>query len=302
MALVDYPSSSEDEEQVSDRAVSVSTKQPSNAFKRKKEAEQELPPLPAKFHDLYASNVRSTTYDDPALHGGRKRIKPHVEGNWPTHIYIEWWPRSRDLETLSKLIKSFSMSASTEDVNVGSLLESELGAPLPLHISLSRSLTLTLSNKASFLAQVQSAVAASSLSPFSVKPKSCAWVSNYEKTRWFLVLSLARPEGDQLNDLLQLCNKVATEYDQPRLYDTPNFEPSTPSVDQGSNDGFDRSSAFHISIAWTLVPPSQDLIEAAIQWSNDTIDAFTVEDIKVKIGNAVTSVPLKAKMKSLFNA
>lgn len=301
MALVDYASSSEDEEQVSNHAVSVIMKQPSNAFKRKKEAEQELPPLPAKFHDLYASNVRTTTYDDSSLHGGRKRIKPHVEGNWPTHIYIEWWPRSRDLEILSKLIKSFSTRASTEDVKVESLLESELGAPLPLHISLSRSLTLTLSTKASFLAQIQSAVAVSYILPFSLKPKSCAWVSNYEKTRWFLVLSLARPEGDQLNDLLQLCNKVATEYDQPRLYDTPNLEPSTPSLDQRSKDGSDRSSAFHISIAWTLVPPSQGLVEAAMQWSDDCIEAFTVEDIKVKIGNSVTSVPLKARMKSLFN-
>ena len=170
MALVDYASSSEDEEQVSDHAVSVFTKQPINAFKRKKESEQELPPLPAQFHDLYASNVRTTTHDDPALHGGRKRIKPHVEGNWPTHIYIEWWPRSRDLETLSKLIKSLSTSASTEDVKVESLLESELGAPLPLHISLSRSLTLTLSNKASFLAQVQSAVAAGPPAPSRPSP------------------------------------------------------------------------------------------------------------------------------------
>ena len=38
-----------------------------------------------------------------------------------------------------------------------------------------------------------------------------------------------------------------------------------------------------------------------MKWSNDSINAFTVEDIKVKIGNVVTSVPLKAKIKSLFN-
>lgn len=299
MALVDYASSSEDEDNASDDVVSVAKTQRSNALKRKKEPERELPPLPAKFHDLYASNVRTTTYDDPSLVGGRKRIKPHVEGNWPTHVYIEWWPRSRDVDTLSKLIQSFSPLTSTTDSKIESLLESELSAPLPLHISLSRSLTLTLSNKASFLAKVQAAVLASSIAPFSVKPKSCAWVSNYERTRWFLVLSLVRPESDQLNDLLRLCNKVATDYDQPRLYDSPNHEAATPATELA--DEFDRSSPFHISIAWTLNSPSQALIEAATKWSNDSIDAFTVEDIKVKIGNAVTSVPLKAKIMCLFN-
>jgi hypothetical protein len=85
MALVDYASSDEDENEDS-----TTVQIPTN-LKRKREDEppSNLPPLPSKFHDLYASTTRLSTTDDPSLHGGRKRVTPHVEGNWPTHLYIE---------------------------------------------------------------------------------------------------------------------------------------------------------------------------------------------------------------------
>jgi U6 snRNA phosphodiesterase len=95
MALVDYVSS--DEEEYEDSTGLGFMSEASSAgrkdLKRKRESHpatvSELPPLPSKFHDLYASKVRVSTLDDPSLHGGRKRIIPHVEGNWPSHVYIE---------------------------------------------------------------------------------------------------------------------------------------------------------------------------------------------------------------------
>lgn len=86
MALVDYPSSDEEDNAETPKLGSSTEK---SSLKRKHEESSGLPPLPSKFHDLYASTTRVSTRDDPSLHEGRKRVIPHIDGNWPTHIYIE---------------------------------------------------------------------------------------------------------------------------------------------------------------------------------------------------------------------
>jgi hypothetical protein len=100
MPLVNY-SDSESDGTPADTPAQDATK---NTLKRKRNedaAPSELPPLPSAFHDLYTTEKRIATHDDPSLHGGRKRAIPHKEGNWITHAYLECNPLSfADVHTL----------------------------------------------------------------------------------------------------------------------------------------------------------------------------------------------------------
>lgn len=97
MALVDYASDDDDEDEDEDEEEALKedkkrdAAKTSTTLKRKRDdaSSPDLPPLPSAFHDLYASTTRVSTGNDPSLHGGRKRVHPHVEGNWPTHLYTE---------------------------------------------------------------------------------------------------------------------------------------------------------------------------------------------------------------------
>ncbi|KAJ4363747.1 poly(U)-specific 3'-to-5' RNA exonuclease [Ascochyta clinopodiicola] len=78
MSLVQYP----DSDSGSEAGAPLSAQKPKAVLKRKRSSEpsyDDLPPLPAAFHDLYSTNARVSTSDDPSLHGGRKRAVPHVE-------------------------------------------------------------------------------------------------------------------------------------------------------------------------------------------------------------------------------
>lgn len=92
MSLVLYSDSDSDDGDGCQNAPTRATQNvPKTAVKRKAgdAAQHDLPPLPAAFHDLYSTNARVSTSDNPSLHGGRQRAVPHVEGVWPSHVYLE---------------------------------------------------------------------------------------------------------------------------------------------------------------------------------------------------------------------
>ncbi|KAK1035573.1 poly(U)-specific 3'-to-5' RNA exonuclease, partial [Friedmanniomyces endolithicus] len=118
MPLVDYSDSESEAE--------VQISPPSKKRRLNSEPFKELPPLPSSFRDQYSSTVRSSTRDDPSLHGGRKRATPHVDGNWPTHVYLEWIPQPAETALLSELIAE-ERSVDCGKQELKSLLHNELG-------------------------------------------------------------------------------------------------------------------------------------------------------------------------------
>jgi hypothetical protein len=122
-----------------------------------------------------------------------------------------------------------------------------------------------------------------------------------------------------LNKLLHVSNKVAEEFGQPPLYAQPTSSTHHPPKKHTARNNIRRSTsdfehmqdlsdAFHISIAWTLTQPGEELIAATELVMKDQSTTLkdiqiTTKEIKAKIGNIVTSIPLTkgvAEGKSLF--
>ncbi|MCJ1395094.1 poly(U)-specific 3'-to-5' RNA exonuclease [Xylographa bjoerkii] len=319
MPLVDY-SDSEDSEHGETRKneveeIYVSGKNSARKDLKRKSSRtltSDLPPLPDAFHDLYASNSRVSTQDDPSLHGGRQRGTPHVDGQWPSHVYIEWYPTSAESTQLTTLINKINNEVFDGDTKLQSLLQSELGTELPLHISLSRSVMLLTDERQPFVDTLKHFLDKSTPRPFEVHVSGLQWVANYEKTRCFLVLPLVRPAENTLNTLLWASNETAKAFGKPTIYVKLEME-SEEAQQRGRgmrgsrprgrsrvmsriNDIQDCTPSFHVSIAWTHGPLSND-IGAGIS-STFTADikglSVSVKAVKVKIGNTVTSLPLSA--------
>lgn len=142
--------------------------------------------------------------------------------------------------------------------------------------------------------------------------KELDWVSNYEKTRWFLVMRVSKPEGDSLNTLLQISNQCLASFGQPPLYESgDNYSLSKEKFRSGTSRGRkqeqpqiapaesakDYSNCFHISIGWNLEEPSVQDRErvGAIDLGKAKELRVYFRSVKAKIGNAVSNIDLQTK-------
>lgn len=297
MALVDYSDSDSDSEP---------ERPPPKKARLTQPAVPSLPPLPAAFHDLYASTVRTTTIDDPSLHQGRTRQIPHVAGNWPSHVYVTWHPSAATQDLLTSLLASLEEKL-PHDVQLKTFLTNDLGVPLPLHISLSRPITLTTANKDDFLSQLSSSVSSSGIRPFDLTCCGVEWHRTEESGRSFLVLRVQSVQATgslqttnpELTSLLRRCNSVVHDYGQPRLYEWAEKADGDDSKSRDERVG----RAFHVSIAWSFAEPTKEIKELTEQVFGEKMAkaqiqkaTISVDGIKAKIGNVVNHISLPRRV------
>ncbi|EAT88403.1 U6 snRNA phosphodiesterase [Parastagonospora nodorum] len=322
MSLVPYPDSDSDED-VGGHGIAAQSpgRAPKSPIQLKRKhsqsAQDDLPPLPAAFHDLYTTNARISTSDNPELHGGRKRAMPHVEGNWPSHVYLEWNPSQAESDNLHGLIQHVKDAIDAQNKErpkktpvpkIIPSLQSELGAPLPLHVSLSRTLQIKTEDRDVFLDALRSRLRRASVAPFQFQFRGLKWVPNFQRNRWFLVLSIEKPANNELNRLLDACNKATRHCGHPGLYvgghgDGP-MESSNENTGNKRRKGqdteeesVDRSDRFHVSIAWNLEEPDPEwtaLIKNIDVSERIKQPQASIDVVKVRIGNVVHNIDLKA--------
>lgn len=182
--------------------------------------------------------------------------------------------------------------------------------PQPLHISLSRPLVLRTETKDAFLATLSSSLSAASkrLSPngekaLLVKPTQLSWHPNEDRTRAFLVLRVEDREEGALGELLRTSNRAAKAYGLPELYARPHGQSGKQKLGAVEEEE-QYEDAFHISIAWSLDVDTDVDMEAlkeeeAVRDCMKEVDGWAIpfEEVKIRIGRDVSSVPLGRKRK-----
>lgn len=195
-----------------------------------------------------------------------------------------------------------------QDVHLHSFLTSDLGTPLPLHISLSKPLSLPTFRKDDYLSKIQDAIYTSGIGRFSLKAAGLAWHKSPESDRTFFVLRLvtarkAVPQDSvdkrnswplstnpELTTILVKCNAVAAHFEQPPLYQ------------QNVGDAADAAdAAFHISVGWTMGSPDEETCLMALKNFRDAQFGdirnweIAVDGVKVKMGNVISHVSLSRR-------
>lgn len=184
-----------------------------------------------------------------------------------------------------------------DKVKLHNFLTSDLGSPLPLHISLSRPITLSTAEKDDFLEKVTNTVQGSNISVFDVSPSQLIWYKSPDSNRTFLVLQVTSTNGShaktlnpELTSLLTRCNTVVTSFNQPTLYQQAQKEAV--------------GGAFHVSIGWTFDVPDDEVATETVnlfqqsKFKDLRLWKIEVPGVKAKIGNVVSHIPLSGQRRN----
>lgn len=240
----------------------------------------EAKPGPAKKRRLRppgeAFKVNSGPADDPAVHNGRLRAKPHVEGQWSTHIYLEPKASKALVETLENAIAQVTDTLRREHgIAVHSMLTGVSKQSQNLHLSLSRPIQLWTGQRGAFSSACLAAMMG--VKRFGLSFASFEILTNDELTRSFLVCEVGYGH-DKLVPLTNAFNEVLERRHLPKYYAEPRF---------------------HISIAWWLHDENRTLSSDGLKDLDRSLGedlrkhVLEATNIKLKIGKEVATIQLQ---------
>ena len=246
--IVGYSSESSDDEPKPDKKLKIDTPQLS---------------LPLSITKMFEERE---TKDDSSLHEGRRRLFPHVRGNWVSYVHVR--PDSTEqLELAAKaVVKEFSLCGI------------ELKPQNEFHISLSRTLPIPhhwinpILNSLSKLAD--------SCPSFSVSFGALKLLSNEDRSRSFVVLEIDLGQL-KLESLVSGIDSILAGYKLPQFY---------------------RPISLHASIAWGVGDLSKEKTVSALDkvWTRDVSQifdglCFDIDCLCFKTGHKLYNYPFKRK-------
>lgn len=212
--LVSYSSSEED---------SGPTKKESIQTKRRK-----LPPISS-------SILPPAPIDNPALHQGRIRTTPHVDGQFAAHVYVSL-PLGHQ-SPFYKLVQEISLDAKETVPTLREIWPDPNGCQRPeLHISLSRPIFLRAHQREELKRSVKNI--AKTQKPFIMSFATLAELINDERTRTFLTMEV----GAGHHELRSLADALA------------------PALRAIRQQEYYANPRFHASIAWALLSRPQETL------------------------------------------
>lgn len=115
------------------------------------------------------------------------RTQAHTVGQWPTHVYFDWWPGDEQLVQLEAVVQAAIKGGS----KVRPLFRSDLGVKQPLHISVSPNVMLEGSQRENARSMFESRLGRSGRFELSLAG-TALFLDNEDGTRRFLTLPLAQ--------------------------------------------------------------------------------------------------------------
>ncbi|CDO74571.1 hypothetical protein BN946_scf184771.g7 [Trametes cinnabarina] len=323
IGLVDYAGSEEDSDSdASDAVQNVSPPRPGPEIpKSPPKKMRKLPPLPGYL-------LPQVQVDNPALHQGRRRTTPHVEGQFAAYVYVPLLVERRSrlyklllrvFEAAKRLVPSLYPIGFSEcelsSKDTGSADVSE-GAAVELHLSLTRPTYLRAHQRADFKKAVQDAAKATRR--FSASFATFSELTNDEKTRTFLTLEVGAGH-EEFKALSEHLTPILKSLRQKEFYQDPRFHasiawalldgaragPRQGPVD-ATDDGPERATTPTLEgrvvdsgdgfptipcFPRTLVPAL--CAEFARELVESKVGAFDAEEVRVRIGKEVSQWRLR---------